>query len=183
MAHRKVSNEATTEVELPVTPMLDMTFQLLVFFIITYHPSSLEGQMDFNLPATGAARATNRDNVDPDQPSDTDLSPKGAMTLTIKGDIAVGDRRGDISNIVVQMPNNGPEFSFQTPEKMYDFLIEIRKSPNTYKVDLENKNDIQVQADSTLKYSKVIKVVDLCRKAEFKGVGFAPPQDQPTGGQ
>ena len=26
-----------------VTPMLDMAFQLLAFFVMTYHPSALEG--------------------------------------------------------------------------------------------------------------------------------------------
>src|SRR5258708_4578359 len=39
------------EVELPITPMLDMTFQLLTFFIITYHPTSMEAAIDFALPA------------------------------------------------------------------------------------------------------------------------------------
>lgn len=178
MAHKKKSEAPSGDVELPITPMLDMTFQLLVFFIITYHPSSLEGQMDFNLPATGDARAKSPDMVDPDKPSDTDLSPKGAMTLTVKAP----PQGGDINNIVIQMPNNGPEFSFQNPDKMYDFLIEVRKSGNTYHVDLENKNDIQIQADGALKYAKVIRVVDLCRKAGFLGVGFVPPPDQAGGG-
>ena len=39
--------------ELPITPMLDMAFQLLTFFIMTYRPSALEGHMDLTLPAAG----------------------------------------------------------------------------------------------------------------------------------
>ena len=32
------SAQAPVEVDIPVTPMLDMAFQLLTFFIFTYHP-------------------------------------------------------------------------------------------------------------------------------------------------
>src|SRR5438477_9989569 len=32
-----------------ITPMLDMSFQLMAFFIMTYHPSALEGHIDGNL--------------------------------------------------------------------------------------------------------------------------------------
>ncbi len=34
-----------------VTPMLDMSFQILAFFIMTYHPSALEGQVTGSLAA------------------------------------------------------------------------------------------------------------------------------------
>src|SRR5262249_23145307 len=37
------------EVELQITPMLDMAFQLLTFFIMTYHPAPSEGQFAMNL--------------------------------------------------------------------------------------------------------------------------------------
>ena len=30
--------------------MLDMTFQLLFFFLLNYHPTAPEGQMDLALP-------------------------------------------------------------------------------------------------------------------------------------
>src|SRR5947207_2085199 len=46
-------SEAAPEVELPITPMLDMAFQLLTFFLFTYHPSALEGQMELALPVIG----------------------------------------------------------------------------------------------------------------------------------
>jgi biopolymer transport protein ExbD len=38
----------------PVTPMLDMAFQLLAFFILTFNPSA-ETHLDLDLPATPAA--------------------------------------------------------------------------------------------------------------------------------
>jgi biopolymer transport protein ExbD len=42
------------EVLFPVTPMLDMAFQLLAFFILTFNPSA-ETHLDLDLPATPAA--------------------------------------------------------------------------------------------------------------------------------
>jgi biopolymer transport protein ExbD len=44
---------ATTEhvePDLPITPMLDMSFQLLAFFIMTFKPAPLEGQIAMTLP-------------------------------------------------------------------------------------------------------------------------------------
>ena len=48
-----------------ITPMLDMSFQILFFFVMTYHPSALEGQLEMLLPATGQAKADKIENVDP----------------------------------------------------------------------------------------------------------------------
>ena len=43
------------EVAFPVAPMLDMAFQLLAFFILTFKPPSDETHVDLDLPATPAA--------------------------------------------------------------------------------------------------------------------------------
>ena len=46
---------------MPIAPMLDMAFQLLTFFVLTYHPAPQEGQFVMNLlppqPATAMAAA------------------------------------------------------------------------------------------------------------------------------
>ena len=39
-----------SEVELNVASMLDMAFQLLAFFILTFRPAPLEGQISLRLP-------------------------------------------------------------------------------------------------------------------------------------
>src|SRR5207245_2732815 len=55
---RRRKGDAHPEVELPITPMLDMAFQLLVFFIITYHPPVGEGEFNGKLMTCWEARAT-----------------------------------------------------------------------------------------------------------------------------
>ncbi len=44
------------EVEVQITPMLDMAFQLLTFFILTYHAAPTEGQFSMNLLPAAPAR-------------------------------------------------------------------------------------------------------------------------------
>src|SRR5947209_14965618 len=62
--------------DLPITPMLDMSFQLLSFFILTFHPMPTEGQLSVNLPKIDAA----------DKPQDTPTPPedqKDEYTITV----------------------------------------------------------------------------------------------------
>ena len=59
-----------------ITPMLDLAFQVLLFFIMTYHPSQLEeGQMDLSLPDAAQAQAAKPEQVDParSMPGDLEL--------------------------------------------------------------------------------------------------------------
>ena len=62
---KKHSTSGETKVEIQMTPMLDMIFQLLVFFILTFKPVMDEGQFDITMssvvrgniasPSSGAA--------------------------------------------------------------------------------------------------------------------------------
>src|SRR3954453_11888023 len=75
-----------------ITPMLDMSFQLLAFFIMTYHPSALEGHIPGSLvPPENFAKKGPKDNTpaltDPlPSVSEDDLLPElnDAITVYIK---------------------------------------------------------------------------------------------------
>ena len=80
MSRRKKRGQQ--EVELNMASMLDMAFQLLSFFILTFHPPPLEGQISLRLPLakvvsnpTGKNEAGNQDK--------TPVDIKGVNTLTI----------------------------------------------------------------------------------------------------
>src|SRR5205823_3690703 len=47
--HRR-ARPKTDEVSLNLAAMLDMAFQLLAFFILTFKPNPVEGQISLNLP-------------------------------------------------------------------------------------------------------------------------------------
>ena len=48
MRHKKKRHQ--DDVELNLTAMLDMAFQLLAFFILTFRPSPVEGQIMLRMP-------------------------------------------------------------------------------------------------------------------------------------
>src|SRR5207253_9464857 len=107
MYRKRSKEEAVPGVVLPITPMLDMTFQIFAFFIMTYNPAEglREGYMDFNLPATGEMRAQDDKDIDPNQRPDTDLKIESELTVIIK---TVRDNINDgaISSIAVQSPQD-----------------------------------------------------------------------------
>src|SRR5947209_4044001 len=57
--HRHRQGTDYVEPDLPITPMLDMSFQLLAFFIMTFQPTKTEGQIMVALPKQkGGAEST-----------------------------------------------------------------------------------------------------------------------------
>jgi biopolymer transport protein ExbD len=64
--------------EVPITPMLDMAFQLLTFFVLTYRPAPSEGQIIMNLLPAQPATA-----IKAEAPSDktSDALPASLRTL------------------------------------------------------------------------------------------------------
>ncbi|MFM8325479.1 MAG: ExbD/TolR family protein, partial [Pirellulaceae bacterium] len=51
---RHRTSEKPMEIQLPITPMLDMSFQLLAFFVMTFKSASAtEGQLEMFLPKAG----------------------------------------------------------------------------------------------------------------------------------
>ncbi len=62
------------EIEIPITPMLDMAFQLLTFFILTYRPAPAEVQFSMNLlpaqPATEMKREISTEPASGDVPAE-----------------------------------------------------------------------------------------------------------------
>lgn len=164
---RNRKGEAAPGVELPVTPMLDMTFQLLAFFILTYHPSAVEGQMEFSLPSAASS---------PQPLVETPLPPAGIDPLDEKSQLTVvlkaqhdGVHDGVLSTVLVQS-SSGVEVALPGLAELSRYLQERRVAGDT-------RDAIQLQAESQLKYAWVTGAMDACLKAGFKQVGFASPPD------
>jgi biopolymer transport protein ExbD len=172
MAHRKKERELA-EVELPITPMLDMAFQLMVFFIFTYHPSSLEMHIDGKLlpPKTEAAA-----------PKDAAPDPKKTNTSTKKDTPDTGEELIVIVEALtdkdkVDLADQG------SPKKISIFNPEIKNKTEVCnrgdgvkaglkKLEAELKKildsnpggvDIDIQADGKLKHKYFVQVYDICK--------------------
>ena len=168
MTTRRHKAEAAPEVNLPITPMLDMAFQLLTFFIFTYHPSGLEGQMDLNLPSEKTAAAKEKEQVDPLSKPDRaqDLVPPSDLTVNVRTQ-QDGATKGEMSALTLeQASGQKPVDNLKALEAE---LSEARKTtPN---------DAIKIQGDGKLKWSAIVQVMDVCRRAGFNNISFVPPPD------
>lgn len=167
---RKHDPGTSIQLNVVITPFLDMSFQLLFFFVLTFKgQEAMEGKMDFHLPAAGEAKAARMEDVDPNKPSDSDLALPAQITVLVKT-IRDGVNDGNISALIVKSENG--ETAVPNLEALERFLKN--------KLDdaaLSNKDDVKIEAESKLKYACVIDVMDACLRAGFKSVGFSPPPD------
>lgn len=171
MAHRNKSGGGSEAPEIPITPMLDMSFQLLLFLIPFFKPVPIEGQMDLNLPGGGEAKPQVPEQVDPKAESDMEVKQPSEVTVVVST-AREGPSVGLISRIVVQ--NKDKEVAIPEDAKWEKALLGELKRMRDSK-DLGNKDDITIRADKKLKYDFVVRVMDICSQAGFKGHGFAPP--------
>lgn len=151
---RKRKKEPPINIAVPIVPMLDMSFQLLSFFIITFKPMPTEGQLSINLPKQEAAETTPQ--IDPITPEDK----KDEYFLTV--DSAAGSEFG----------LKGPTANLENIKGLSELLGELRKIPKP-----EGKADkvsITIEAANDLNYAKLIEVMDLCKRAGFDSVNLMP---------
>jgi biopolymer transport protein ExbD len=178
--HRKAMEEEKPQV--PITPMLDLTFQLLFFFITLFDPSTgmhrVEGQMDLMLPVASKDKEKQADkpeDVKADLPSskdDDELDIPSDLTVIVNTQLD-GSNNGQIASLFVE--NRGPAVPVDYDVHLTD-LIKYLKDQRE-KADDPDKATIRVQGDSKLHWEAMIQVMDACRKAGFKNVGFMQPPD------
>lgn len=65
---RRAAPTDFVEPDLPITPMLDMSFQLLAFFIFTFRPAPPEGQIALALPKDDGGQSQGVPSVTDDKP-------------------------------------------------------------------------------------------------------------------
>lgn len=68
----RLRKTAQSEVELNVAAMLDMAFQLLAFFILTFNPSDVETQITLFMPAKKSVMQADSGSSDSSQSSELD---------------------------------------------------------------------------------------------------------------
>jgi biopolymer transport protein ExbD len=133
-----------SEVELNMASMLDMAFQLLTFFILTFRPAPLEGQISLRLPppipVTKGAEQVGSDTTN------TNLV-KGVDTLTIT---IFADKSGEIGSLGIG-------------ESAVPNLTDLESRLEQIFADPDNSfEQVVIQVGSTLHYDALMKVVDIC---------------------
>lgn len=158
MARRRRKEEAPIDIAVPITPMLDMSFQLLSFFILTFHPMPTEGQMAINLPKVDAT----------DTPPPMDQLPpedkKDEYTITV---------HAGSSGEVALLGLKGPTVNSENIKNFSDLLGQLQAIPKPAGRGAEGVS-ITIEASNDLNYARLIEIMDLCKKAGYESVNLMP---------
>ena len=155
---RRRTEEPPVDVTLPITPMLDMSFQLLSFFILTFRPMPTEGQLAVNLPKVDASAQVESDPVTPDE------NKKDEYTVTL-----VSGASGEVANISLKGPT-GDMGNIRNFADLFDQLKKIPRPPGRGAEAVA----ITVEASNDLVYAHLIDVMDMCKKAGYESVNLQP---------
>jgi biopolymer transport protein ExbD len=165
MKFRKLrSTTGDTKVEIQMTPMLDMIFQLLVFFILTFKPVIDEGQFGVNVAGLGmsseAALPTTVPGMGDDAAADTnDIEFVPPLRVRL---VASGDRT---------LAPNGIILGDRPLQSMNYLLTELRSLVRGSPDDFE----VVIEADAKLRYEHIVHAVNAISHAGVKKINFGPP--------
>ena len=152
------------EVAFPVTPMLDMAFQLLAFFVVTFQAPTAETHLDLHLPASPLAlpgESTGKGQPAASRRVDTDL--ENDLWIRLQAD-DLGDLR-----------------SIQLGEAALPDLPTLGERLGRYVQIMENRPlRVRLVADDRLRYEEVARVIAVCSAAGVATVRLTDPSIQPV---
>ena len=146
------------EVAFPVTPMLDMAFQLLAFFILTFKAPSDETHVDLDLPATPAAlpaRAEGRAQPRYVRRVDTDL----------ENDLLIRAEADDLGELK----------ALRLGEAAVPDLPTLGRRLRRYAELLEGRSlRVRLVADDRLSYEPAAQIIATCSAAGVSAIRLSP---------
>lgn len=123
-------------IDIPMTPMIDMVFQLLVFFIMNFKVVDQEGDFNVKMPLAGEAR----------QPSTT-LEDQFTLTLT-------ADENGDLSGIT--MVAGASTETYSNLKDVRDYIIaNVGATPSSE----ESGAEVELDCAPNLKYGYTVDAI------------------------
>jgi biopolymer transport protein ExbD len=152
MAKRAKKHRSSEEVTLNLAAMLDMAFQLLAFFILTFRPSPVEGQLLLNLPPpTPVTKVSSAGGEGPAVPA----SETEPVLLSV-----MADDNGRVSGVTAFSGDTG--FTGPADPANLQRLNQILKDAISVEGSLYDQ--ILIQVDPQLHYDELMKIIDVCLK-------------------
>ncbi|MEX0676835.1 MAG: biopolymer transporter ExbD [Pirellulales bacterium] len=148
MRSRRKKRRSQSEVELNLAAMLDLAFQLLTFFILTFKPAPVEGQISLRMPPavpvtpvqSAVQAGANPENTDPVQ---------GLNSLVIS---VIPNDTGGIGSMAIG------ESPVATLTGLNDRLKTVLADPAS------PFDQVVIQVGSGLRYEALMGVVDVCTR-------------------
>ncbi|HEY0984300.1 ExbD/TolR family protein [Schlesneria sp. T3-172] len=128
-----------TKVEIPMAPMIDIVFQLLIFFMLNLKIVAPEGNFNINMPIAAPQAAASEQNL-----------PDIKVSL-------VSDRSGNLTQLVLGSKNLGnDDAAFDRLNR--EILQIIGRPGNPLTKDVE----VEIDADYETQYKYVVKAISKC---------------------
>ncbi len=152
--HKNVTEDVS--VELPITPMLDMSFQLMAFFIFTFKPAPSEGQIAMSLPQV--------EGGDTAAPSATDDKPVTFVVTVANGE------NGTIGNMIIR-EKDGPPGGDAIGANLERYRSELSKRRG----DLKGRpSKVTLEIGNTVLHEYVVRLLDIARQIGFEDIAPVP---------
>ncbi len=144
---KRRKRHSQSEVELNLAAMLDLAFQLLAFFILTFRPAPIEGQISLRLPLPQATAVVEDGQQAGEDYNDTNPI-QGLNTLTIS---------------VIADPKTGNISSLGIGESQVPSLAALDGRLKEVFSDAGNPFDqVILQVSDSCRYDELMKVIDVC---------------------
>ncbi len=168
--NRRRRGASYEEVPFPVTPMLDMAFQLLAFFILTFQAPSLETHLDLYLPAAATALPGA-----PQGQARPDATPRRA-DLDLENDLIIRAESDELGGLK----------SLRLGEATLPDLDALADRLRRYGTVLDGRPlRVRLVADDGLRYEEAAKIVAICSSLGVASVRLSDPSalvgDAPRG--
>ena len=145
---RRKRRRIQAEVELNLAAMLDMAFQLLAFFILTFRPSPIEGQVLLHLPPPRPVTVV-PEGQDAGEEKENPNPVQGLNTLVIT---VLGSPTGQIQVLSIG------EATVPGVTALASRLRTLLSDPGS------GFDQVLIQVSSNVKYQALMDVVDLCTR-------------------
>ena len=179
MRRREREGAPGVQLGLIVTPMLDMSFQILAFFIATYQPPLMERHIPGSLvppenPAVKSNQPNNLPNVEiPPSVKEEDLLPQLQEAILIK---AMADRDGNLRQLFLKTALETEPQKVTEPDDAPDKAVaQLEKSLAEMIKKGSSKADLKLAADGELKQQYVMMVYSAAKRAGYVNIHFVPP--------
>ncbi len=153
---RRKRKRSHDDITLNITAMLDMAFQLLAFFVLTFKPNPVEGQINLNLPPPRPIAPV---DAKPDAGNDDGDAPAAAKTLTIT---IVSAPNGQVASITVGLA------------KLFDGRLDAgrlrqldRRLKDVFAIEGAPFDQVLLRVGKTLDYGELMKIIDVCTKQKM----------------
>lgn len=183
--HSHFDSGGGVNLALIITPFLDVAFQLLAFFIMTYHPSHFEEHIDGNLLPPSDVGMKSKDPTKVDDLPVTDDVPllQDVIAVQVKTVIPGGVQsiNGEPRLVLIKRPEAPTATRISEKEdtweqakgKLKEALTKMAKEAGGDAAAF--KANIKLEGDADLKHKYMMEAYDVCRLSGYQKVSFVAP--------